>query len=279
MINILSLCDNIVDDKKCWAAEGVSFSISIDNIRILFDTGRSIDVLLHNLSEKSIDIKEFDYIVLSHGHKGHMGAMEFLLPHLNPSTVIVFGKGLDNQKYKVVEGKKNFGSGAKNSEIVKKIKMQQQYMEISATVELTENITLLADVPLLSNHLATFSNKYMVINENTFADIDLFVEEISLCIRCDHFLIIVSGCSHRGIDNIVSYAKSLYPERELYGIFGGFHTKDDETKTELLITYLNEVPLKVIAPCHCTGIYSKSKIKSSFPEIYQDLTTGKSLKI
>ena len=274
-MQLISLCDNIVDDKKCWASEGASFFLTVDGIRILFDVGRSADVLLHNLAEKGIDVGAIDYVILSHGHKGHFGAIESLSPKLNNSTTIIYGSGIENSKFKNIDGKKASGNTT-NSEIIEKIKLANRYMEISEPFQLTENTTLLTAIPLSSDALTAFSTRYMMIN-NSVSAMDMFAEEIALCVRHKASLFIISGCSHRGIDNIVLFAKSLFPDHTVSGIVGGFHTKNDKIKTDRLISFLFDLSLDIIAPCHCTGIHSKTAIRDQMPQIYRDFTTGQEL--
>ncbi len=278
MLRILSLCDNIVDDKKCWAAEGISLFISYYGTNILFDTGRSIEVLLHNLAVKSIDINSINYIVLSHGHKGHIGAIGPFLEHLSYSTTVVFGKGIENQKYNMVNGKGTLDSSVNNADIIKNIKNRQSFVEVNESFSLTDRITILANIPLVNKNLTTFSNKYMVINKSNH-NTDLFPEELALCVDVGNRILIISGCSHRGINNIVSCAQALFPQKSVLGIIGGLHTKDDEQKTEELIDYLSNLQIDIIVPCHCTGIFSRAKINASIPDKYHNLSTGETLEI
>lgn len=79
------------------------------------------------------------------------------------------------------------------------------------------------------------------------------VKEQALIIETPKGLVIVTGCSHPGIVNIVRKAKELRGE-EIYFVIGGFHLLDlDEDQVKAIIRELRALKVKKIAPCHCTG--------------------------
>ena len=278
MVEILSLCDNVIDDKECWTTEGLSLLIKYNGLSLLFDTGRSSDVLLHNLNIKNIDLQTIDYVVLSHGHKGHIGAIADLVNLINPTTTVIFGKGIERQKLKIKNGKNTLDSSVKNADYIDLIKNNCKYIELTSSHEIISGLTLLFDIPIFSKHLTAFSDNYRVVVSDK-DETDLFSEEIAICIEIDNKLLIISGCSHRGIDNIISYACKIKPDKCIFGVVGGFHTQDNNDKTKLLIEYFVSINPELIAPCHCTGIFSKSYIRQYLPNSFNNFTTGKFLNI
>ena len=54
---------------------GVAFSIETPDGSLLFDTGQSGDVLLHNAVRMEIELKHYDALVLSHAHYDHTGGL------------------------------------------------------------------------------------------------------------------------------------------------------------------------------------------------------------
>jgi len=278
MIEILSLCDNIIDDKKCWAAEGFSLLIKYNGVSLLFDVGRSSDILLHNLNAKNIDLQTIDYIVLSHGHKGHIGAITDMVKLINPTTTVIFGKGIEWQKIKTKDGKNTLDLSVKNADLINLIKNNCKYLELTSSYEIISGVTILFDIPISSKNLTAFRDNYRVIVSGK-DEMDLFTEEVAICIEIDNKLLIISGCSHRGIDNIISYACEMKSNKSIFGVVGGFHTQDNNCKTKLLIEYFETISPKLIAPCHCTGIFSKFLIRQFFPNTFNNLTTGKLIGI
>lgn len=84
--------------------------------------------------------------------------------------------------------------------------------------------------------------------------------EQSLVIKGEKDNVVICGCSHPGLENIIEKAREF---GTVYGVIGGFHGFDKLTALE---------DIKVIAPCHCTQ--HKLEIAKRFPESCMDCKTG-----
>ena len=79
------------------------------------------------------------------------------------------------------------------------------------------------------------------------------IPEQSLGIRSARGLIVLTGCAHPGIADIIEKAGSLWPDRILLAM-GGFHLKaDTETRIERVIAAFKEMNVRYVAATHCTG--------------------------
>ena len=93
----------------------------------------------------------------------------------------------------------------------------------------------------------------------------MFVKEQSLVVNTKRGNIIIAGCAHPGLENIIDKAKGL---GKIYGIMGGFH---GFAKLEKL------KGIELIAPCHCTQY--KQKIKEKYPANYKEIKAGSVIEI
>ena len=277
MLRITSLCDNVIEHKKCMAMEGASFLIEINNTKIIFDVGRSCDLLLHNLSIMGFDLNDIDYIILSHGHKGHIGAIEKLATQTALNTTIIFHEKIIVPKFKCLFNGDSTNYKPVGNKVIIDSLQNENIKKANSSFKICEGVFIISDTPVISKRFTSFSDRYRIFNQGYI--VDEFAEELSLAIVIERGLIIVSACSHRGIDNIVSNSKLVTNIEFVYGIIGGVHTKDDIKKTSELIEYLKELNCDFVAPCHCTGIFSKSKIKESMDKQYCDFSTGKTLDL
>lgn len=75
MVRITSLCDNVNNSKRLWSMEGNCVLVEADGLRIVYDVGRDAAIFTHNLGALGLTPAQLDYVVLSHGHHGHVGAM------------------------------------------------------------------------------------------------------------------------------------------------------------------------------------------------------------
>lgn len=100
------------------------------------------------------------------------------------------------------------------------------------------------------------------------------IKEQALIISTEKGLIIITGCSHPGIVEIVRTAKEEL-NREVALLLGGFHLKDSSVKEITPQTKaLKSLGIKEIAPCHCTGDKAMQIIKEEFKENYITIGTG-----
>ena len=98
------------------------------------------------------------------------------------------------------------------------------------------------------------------ICENVFTTGELEGIEQSLVLETDKGIVVVAGCSHPGVGDIIDAAARV---GTVYGIVGGFHGFDDFER-------LND--LSLICPCHCTQY--KQEIELIFPEKCLDCGAG-----
>ena len=90
------------------------------------------------------------------------------------------------------------------------------------------------------------------ISEKAFSSGELKGIEQSLAIKTDKGILVITGCSHPGVGEIIDAAAKF---GKVYGIIGGFHGFHDFSRLS---------GLSLISPCHCTQY--KSKIIELFPE-------------
>jgi 7,8-dihydropterin-6-yl-methyl-4-(beta-D-ribofuranosyl)aminobenzene 5'-phosphate synthase len=78
-------------------------------------------------------------------------------------------------------------------------------------------------------------------------------------------LVIISGCAHSGICNIIDYGISITGITKVKGVIGGFHLKHNNKQTQKTINYFKEQNIKYIYPSHCTELAALSAFNLSFP--------------
>ena len=65
-------------------------------------------------------------------------------------------------------------------------------------------------------------------------------------------LIIVSGCAHSGICNMIEHAINVTGFSEIRAVIGGFHLSRIDYRTNATIDYLKRISAKQVMPSHCT---------------------------
>ena len=101
------------------------------------------------------------------------------------------------------------------------------------------------------------------------------IREQSLIVDTQKGLVIVTGCSHQGIVNILQRAKKIV-DKPIYLVFGGFHLGDtpDSTLREIVQSF-EHLGVKKCGATHCTGERAIRMFKKAFGENYMPMGTGK----
>lgn len=103
--------------------------------------------------------------------------------------------------------------------------------------------------------------------------------EQSLIVDSPKGSIIVTGCSHQGIVNILKKTIEIN-NKEIFLVFGGFHLlQHSEKAVEGIITEFNKLKVNKCGASHCTGGPQIQQFKDSFGENYFELAAGKIFNI
>jgi 7,8-dihydropterin-6-yl-methyl-4-(beta-D-ribofuranosyl)aminobenzene 5'-phosphate synthase len=112
----------------------------------------------------------------------------------------------------------------------------------------------------ISGRKITLIKEPLQIRKNIFSTGELDGIEQSLVVNTDKGLLVLVGCSHPGVGNILDAASRF---GQVYGIIGGFHGFDDFKRLE---------GLPFICPCHCTA--HKAEVKRLFAAQCMDCSAG-----
>ena len=91
------------------------------------------------------------------------------------------------------------------------------------------------------------------------------IREQSLVVKTEKGNIVIVGCAHPGLENIIEKTRQL---GKIYGVIGGFHGFSKLEKLE---------GIELIAPCHCTQYIQE--IKEKYPKNYREVKTGSVIEI
>lgn len=259
---------------------GLSLYINYNNKNILFDSGPS-DVLIHNSKKLNINLESIDYLVLSHGHFDHGGG---ILPFLkiNKKAKIYMQKNcFENYYFEGNEEKEYIGL---DPEIPENYSDRIIFTD-NSLFQISNNIFLVPNVKLEKN--ITYNNKSLLINEQsgTFKQ-DYFEHEQVMIIKDNNKLYLFSGCSHKGIINIVNNIKKIFNVDKIDFLIGGLHLVDDPVNLtpinnivlDEIAKYLNENVSKTYC-CHCTGDPAYNYLKQTLDDKIQYLRTGTEISL
>ncbi len=259
------LVDNNVLNNGYYLGEpGLSFLIEDNNdgkkTKVLFDTGYS-DVFLKNAQSMRLSLLDLDYIAISHGHYDHTWGLDYLIrhyteakvekaPHKTP-TIVAHPLTFRTKRYKEFN---EVGS------IISAEKLNHHFpVRFSKEpVWLTDSLVFLGEVDRGNWPSSPAFNGKLVTDVTGEVETDQLLEDSALVYRSSKGLVVITGCSHSGICNIVEAARKVCDEDRIHDIIGGFHLQSPSP--ELLrqtLDYMKDVKPDVIHACHCTDLASK----------------------
>ncbi len=265
-MKFVSLIDNYTRKKGLTAEHGLSIYIETENEGILFDTGQS-EALISNAVRLGVDLSKIDSVVLSHGHYDHTGGLMKVL-EINPGAKVYFQKDALLKKYK--NNGESIGIPFDPLRITNPV-------TVNMRTAIAENVSIISDIPIIypdDIHFRGFTTE----RGGVVSD-DLFSDELFLMIEKDGYQHIITGCSHRGILNILSTAvrESSLP---IGTVLGGFHMMgQDEYAVSAAIERMKEFGPRRIGVGHCTGIDGYAMMKNVFGESVFYNSTGTEIEI
>lgn len=97
-------------------------------------------------------------------------------------------------------------------------------------------------------------------------EMGISIKEQSLIIHTNKGLVIVTGCAHPGVLNVIKKSKELL-NKEVYLVLGGFHLLGaSESELKNIIEEFRKLGVQKVAPSHCSG----DKCRKLFQDEYRD---------
>ena len=243
----LTVLNDNAPGNVCKSEHGLSYYIEADK-KILLDTGAS-DLFLKNAALLNIDLTEVDTLVLSHGHWDHGNG----LVHLKNKALITHPDSFQ-KKYRK---KDHSYIGLPLS----KIEAEEKFKLITTKKphRISENIIFLGEIPRLNDFEA--KNTSFVLEDGSE---DFVLDDSAIAVKTDKGLVVVSGCAHSGICNIIDYAIQVTRVNDVHGVIGGFHLKKNDIQTHKTIEYFKQLKIQAIYPSHCTALPALAAFHQSF---------------
>lgn len=102
------------------------------------------------------------------------------------------------------------------------------------------------------------------------------IKEQSLILKTRKGLVVITGCAHPGIVEIVQTAKEVVPDNKIYLVVGGFHLSGASyTQIESIISSFIQLGVEKVAPCHCSGDETRRLFEESYGVNYIESGVGK----
>lgn len=263
-MNIKVLTENTALSENFQAEHGLSLYIETDNHKILFDTGQT-DLFAKNATALNIDLSAVDIAVISHGHYDHGGGLEKFL-EINNNAKIYLSK---------FAFEPHFNGTEKYIGLDTDLQSNDRFVFVDDVLKIDDELTLVSCNDLQRMYPTNSFGLNMKVGESF--EPDDFRHEQYLMINHNGKKVLISGCSHKGILNIMNW---LQPDV----LVGGFHfmkVELNESGKESL-----EASAKALKnfdttyyTCHCTGVEQYEFLKTRMNNQLNYISCGQEISL
>lgn len=248
---------------------------------VLFDTGVSRKGILYNMDAMEINAGDIQAIVLSHGHPDHAMGLPGLMERLGTRGLPLV---LHPDAY--LERKLVLPSGMEISlPAPKRTDFRQEKIELIEEVGpsmLVDNMVLVSgEVTRTTEFEKGFRFHHSKRNGVWGPDPLIMDDQFAMMNLRGRGLVIVTGCGHSGIINIVRHAQNLTGIQDIHAVIGGFHLSGSlfEPIIPATVSALQKIQARYVMPGHCTGWSATHQIARAMPEAFIPNSVGTTLQL
>jgi 7,8-dihydropterin-6-yl-methyl-4-(beta-D-ribofuranosyl)aminobenzene 5'-phosphate synthase len=257
-----------------WGEHGLSFLIETADGRLLFDTGQTSAVLLHNMALLGLSPQDIDAVALSHAHNDHTGGLPAILA-IRPELRLFANADLGRPRFS---------------------RKEDRYQPIGMPLTI-EQLAYSADLHLSAEPQEVLPGVWTtgeIVNRSEFEGRspshvvpdgdgwrpDPYQDDMSMVVETAEGLVLVLGCCHAGLLNTLAQVSSHFGH-EPYLVVGGTHlAAAADSQLQRVVEVLQDMPgLKRIYPSHCSGERPYVALSAAFGDRVQPCPAGSVLTL
>lgn len=249
-----TLCENTAGTIGISGEWGLSIMVEAGGNAVLLDTGYN-GKLVENAGICGVDLRKVDKVILSHGHADHTGGLRSFLQYINKEIEIIAHPDVWGKKYtrrnKDQKDKYSYIGIPFCSEELTGLGVEFKYTR--EPLWLNDFIVVTGEIPMVTPFESIDENLFLRDESGFVAD--PLKDDQALIIKSNSGLVIVSGCAHRGIINIILHARKITGVEKVYAVVGGTHLfRASQERVAKTITALRDFGVEKLGVSHCTGL-------------------------
>jgi 7,8-dihydropterin-6-yl-methyl-4-(beta-D-ribofuranosyl)aminobenzene 5'-phosphate synthase len=245
-------------------------------VRVLFDAGLTPDGLVENMRRLELDPRAIDIIVLSHGHWDHTTGMDGLVRRLGRANVpVLIHPEFWSRRRLALPGREPVELPTTSKPALEGagfdiVEQQQPSFLLDGSLLVTGEVDRTTEFeqgfPIHEAH-----------REGGWQPDPLILDDQALVANVrGRGLVVLTGCGHSGIVNIVRYVQKLTDHTRIHAVIGGFHLSGPYFERVIAPTCdaLATFSPDYLVPCHCTGWRAIHAIAARFPDAFIQNSVG-----
>jgi 7,8-dihydropterin-6-yl-methyl-4-(beta-D-ribofuranosyl)aminobenzene 5'-phosphate synthase len=247
----------------------------------LFDTGVTIDGVLHNMDVLEVKGNELHAVVLSHGHTDHTrGLIGFIKRYGRPRVPIVLHPDAYLKR-------KNIQPDGHESEHIPPSKRDLEAENVEIIEERGPSMVIggralvTGQIPRTTPFEKGSPAQVAWIDGKWQPDPWIHDDQAIVLNVKNKGLVVLTGCGHAGVVNTVKCARDLTGVNPIHAVIGGFHLTGPTFEPIIAPTIqaLKEFNPSIIVPQHCTGWKATHLIAQEFPTAFIPNSVGTTMVI
>ncbi len=254
---------------------GFSAFVETPDFNFLFDTGQG-KALVNNALALKKDLSSIKFLYLSHGHYDHTGGMENLLKIKSPLTVYTHKDAFLKRYWSKNNVKIYVGipfSKAYLESLGANFVYEKEFREIEKGIYSSGEVER-------KTRFEKIDEEMKVENENGELVQDQIWDDFSLAIDTSKGLVVILGCAHSGIVNILNHFINKTGKKEIYAVIGGTHlgfATDEQINATLEV--IDKYNIQKLGASHCTGLEVGAKLYNKLKDRFFFAGVGSVLEV
>jgi len=267
------LCDNSIKAPGFMGEHGFSVLIERNGEKLLFDSGSGLSIA-HNLKKLDRDLKGLTKILVSHGHYDHTGGLKWVLEQVGRVEVVahpaMFTQHMACNPEDQNDPARYVGCPYPRDELERLgavFRFKDRSLEVVPGVWFVVGIERDPDsVP---------SDPRLVLPGGGSFRPDPIDDDAGLLIETDEDPVLVLGCAHGGVVNILNHVKRQMGVDKLQAILGGTHLLFVGSEDiPGIIEKFEEFSVKLLGVSHCTGMKASLELAKHFGDRFELASAG-----
>jgi 7,8-dihydropterin-6-yl-methyl-4-(beta-D-ribofuranosyl)aminobenzene 5'-phosphate synthase len=249
---------------------------------VLFDTGLSPGGMVTNAERMGVDLAEVQAVVLSHGHFDHAGGLAGLAGRRGVRSLpMVLHPLVWTHRRLAVPGREvqelpTLSSRALRAEGFEVIERREPSLLLESHVLITGEVDRTTDFErgMPPPHQAWDGSGWR--HDPLVADDQALVVHVR-----GRGLVVLTGCGHAGVVNIVRHARRLTGVDRLHGLVGGLHLGGPAFEPVIAPTVAELTALSpdLVVPGHCTGWRAQHALAAALPDAWVQGSSGSTFRL
>ncbi len=239
---------------------------------ILFDVSQDSSALLHNSKLLGIDLRSVDVIALSHRHYDHTGGIVGVLKSIGKRVPLVAHPDVLKPAVIISDSRVDLNAGLPCS--ASELSELSNLILVKTPMQLAPSIWWLGEIPRATSYEKEPEWSYTIDPEGRLTK-DPMKDDTGIAVVVEGYgTVVVAGCSHSGIVNIVDFASKVTGEVPK-AVIGGLHLVDaNDDRIKKTISDLQKLGVEEVHVGHCTGLKAEAALASKYGDRFRKIFSG-----